>query len=175
MKKSPYTKPLIESKFWQNKSLADMSKDEWEAVCDGCGRCCLHKFIDEGAQDEEASESEPSKAEEILFTNISCYLLNDKTCACTQYERRAELVLDCVSLSKENLKDVYFMPPSCSYRRLQEGKGLAHWHPLLNRGKKSKMHQQGITVRNRVINENDVDLNDFEDYIVSWPIDPIED
>lgn len=175
MKKSPYTKPLIESKFWQNKTLAEMSKDEWEAVCDGCGRCCLHKFIDEGAQEEAASEGETSKGEEILFTNISCYLLNDKTCSCTQYERRAELVLDCVSLSKENLKDVYFMPPSCSYRRLQEGKGLAHWHPLLNRGKKSKMHQLGITVRNRVINENDVDLTDFEDYIVSWPIDPVED
>ena len=175
MKKSPYTKPLIESKFWQNKTLAEMSKDEWEAVCDGCGRCCLHKFIDEGAQEEAVSEGETSKGEEILFTNISCYLLNDKTCSCTQYERRAELVLDCVSLSKENLKDVYFMPPSCSYRRLQEGKGLAHWHPLLNRGKKSKMHQLGITVRNRVINENDVDLTDFEDYIVSWPIDPVED
>jgi len=176
MKKSPYTKALIESKYWQTTALDDMQADEWEAICDGCARCCLHKFIDDETSEEDfAPTSHIHEGEEILYTNIACYLLNDKTCGCSQYDKRTELVPDCVTLTKDNLKDVFFMPPSCSYRRLQEGKGLAHWHPLLNKGKKSKMHQLGITVRNRVVSEANVDLEDFEDYIVTWPLDSLEE
>ena len=173
--KSPYTKELIKSAFWRDKSLNDMTRPEWEAICDGCARCCLHKFIDDETQAEDfAPTNHIKQGEEILYTNIACYLLNDKTCACTQYDKRTELVPDCVTLTKENLADIFFMPPSCSYRRLHENKGLAHWHPLLNNGKKSKMHQLGITVRKRVVNEANIDLNDFEDYIVTWPLDSIE-
>lgn len=172
---SPYTKELIKSEFWREKSLNEMTRSEWEAICDGCARCCLHKFIDDENQNEEFLPTDHIKQdEEILFTNIACYLLNDKACTCTQYDKRTELVPDCVTLTKENLADIFFMPPSCSYRRLHENKGLAHWHPLLNKGKKSKMHQLGITVRNRVISESDVDLNNFEDYIVTWPLDSTE-
>lgn len=152
-----------------------MNEAEWEAICDGCARCCLHKFIDdESLENDFAPTSHINEGEEILYTNISCYLLNDKTCACSQYDKRTELVPDCVSLTKENLDSIFFMPPSCSYRRLHEGKGLAHWHPLLNKGKKSKMHQLGVTVRNRTISESDVDFNNFEDYIVVWPTDSFE-
>ena len=152
-----------------------MNDAEWEAICDGCARCCLHKFIDdESLEDEFAPTSHINEGEEILYTNISCYLLNEKTCACSQYDKRTELVPDCVSLTKENLDSIFFMPPSCSYRRLHEGKGLAHWHPLLNKGKKSKMHQLGVTVRKRAISESDVDFNNFEDYIVVWPTDSFE-
>lgn len=175
MKKTPYTKALIESQFWRDTPLNEMRDDQWEAVCDGCARCCLHKFIDDETSDEALSTSSNYQGEEILYTNIACYLLNDKTCGCTQYEKRAELVPDCVTFTKDNLKEFYFMPPSCSYRRLQEGKGLAHWHPLLNKGKKTKMHLLGISVRNRVINDVNVDLENFEDYIVTWPIDEIEE
>ncbi len=174
-KQSPYTKELISSQFWRSKDLKQMSEAEWEAICDGCARCCLHKFIDdESVENDFAPTNHINEGEEILYTNISCYLLNDKTCACSQYDKRTELVPDCVSLTKENLDSIFFMPPSCSYRRLHEGKGLAHWHPLLNKGKKSKMHQLGVTVRNRTISESDVDFNNFEDYIVMWPTDSIE-
>lgn len=174
-KQSPYTKELISSQFWQSKDLKQMNEAEWEAICDGCARCCLHKFIDdESLENDFAPTSHINEGEEILYTNISCYLLNDKTCACSQYDKRTELVPDCVSLTKENLDSIFFMPPSCSYRRLHEGKGLAHWHPLLNKGKKSKMHQLGVTVRNRTISESDVDFNNFEDYIVVWPTDSFE-
>lgn len=171
----PYTKSLIESEFWRHKSLEDMSNEEWEAICDGCARCCLHKFIDDEALEEDFQPTDHIKEdEEILYTNIACYLLNDKTCGCTQYEKRTELVPDCITLTKSNLKDIFFMPPSCSYRRLSEGKGLAHWHPLLNKGKKAKMHQLGVTVRNRTVNESNVDLNQFEDYIVTWPLEDLD-
>jgi uncharacterized cysteine cluster protein YcgN (CxxCxxCC family) len=170
-----YSKELIASAFWRDKPLDEMSRPQWEAICDGCARCCLHKFIDDETEDEEFSPTDQlHQGEEIHYTSIACYLLNDKTCGCTQYEKRGELVPDCVTLTKDNLADVFFMPPSCSYRRLHEGKGLAHWHPLLNKGKKTKMHQLGITVRNRVVSEENVDLNDFEDYIVTWPLDSVE-
>ncbi|GAB54704.1 hypothetical protein GPUN_0560 [Glaciecola punicea ACAM 611] len=173
--KSVYSKDLIESAFWRDTPLSEMSRPQWEAICDGCARCCLHKFIDDEALEQEFAPTDHiNQDEEILYTNIACYLLNDKTCACTQYEKRGELVPDCVTLTKDNLADVFFMPPSCSYRRLQEGKGLAHWHPLLNKGKKTKMHQLGITVRNRVVSEANVDMDKFEDYIVTWPLDSLE-
>lgn len=173
--KSPYTKALIESRFWRETPLEQMDKVQWEAICDGCARCCLHKFIDDESQQDTFTPTDHiQQNEEIIYTNISCYLLNDKACACSQYEKRTQLVPDCVSLTKDNLADIFYMPPSCSYRRLHEGKGLAHWHPLLNKGKKTKMHQLGISVRNRVINEHDVNFDDFEDYIVTWPLDALD-
>ncbi|MDT0593941.1 YcgN family cysteine cluster protein [Glaciecola petra] len=175
-KKSPYSKELIDSQFWLNTPLSEMSDSQWEAICDGCARCCLHKFIEDESIDGDFEPTERLQdGEEILYTNISCYLLNDKNCMCTQYDKRSELVPDCVSLTKDNLKDIFFMPPSCSYRRLQEGKGLANWHPLLNKGKKAQMHQLGISVRNRVISEAQIDLHDFENYIVHWPSQDIEE
>ena len=81
---------------------------------------------------------------------------------------------DCVKLTKANLKDIFFMPPSCAYRRLHEGRGLPSWHPLLHKGKKAKMHQQGMSVRGKTVFETDVDLDAFEDYIASWPLKDID-
>lgn len=160
--------------FWESKSLQEMSQTEWEAICDGCGKCCLHKFI----HDEQSEEALPTdtlrQGEEVDYTSIVCSYLNTKTCSCTQYERRTELVPDCVQLTKDNLKDIFFMPPSCSYRRLHEGRGLPSWHPLLNRNKKTAMHKAGMSVRNRTVYEHDVDMNEFEDYIVLWPLDDLD-
>ncbi|WP_284217547.1 YcgN family cysteine cluster protein [Agaribacter marinus] len=162
------------SKFWEDTALDDMNREQWEAICDGCAKCCLHKFIEDDDVDDFTPTDQPADDGHLHYTNIACYLLNDKQCACTAYLRRSELVPDCVTLTKENLDKIFFMPPSCSYRRLHEGKGLASWHPLLNKGKKSKMHLDGISVRNRTLNENDVNIADFEDYIVTWPLDEIE-
>nr|WP_136249780.1 YcgN family cysteine cluster protein [Ningiella ruwaisensis] len=174
-KSVPYTSALIESRFWETTKLENMNKEQWEAICDGCARCCLHKFIDDENIEEGMAVSEiPAEDGDIMYTNIACYLLNDKSCACTSYDNRSELVPDCVTLTKENLNSIYFMPPSCSYRRMHEGKGLASWHPLLNKGKKTKMHTLGISVRNKVVSEQNVDINEFEDYIVTWPLCEIE-
>lgn len=162
------------SAFWETKSLSEMTQKEWESVCDGCGKCCLHKFIHDDAAEEAAPTDTIKQGESIEFTNIVCSYLNTKTCSCTQYERRTELVPDCVQLTKDNLKDIFFMPSSCSYRRLHEGRGLPSWHPLLNRNKKTAMHKAGMSVRNRTVYEHDVDMKEFEDFIVRWPLDDID-
>jgi uncharacterized cysteine cluster protein YcgN (CxxCxxCC family) len=86
---SPYTKSLIQSAYWREKSLHEMTRPEWEAICDGCARCCLHKFIDDETSGEDLAPTDHiNQGEEVLYTNIACYLLNDKTCACTQYDKR---------------------------------------------------------------------------------------
>lgn len=161
-------------RFWETKQLEEMNDSEWESLCDGCGKCCLHKFID----DEEIEEAETTDVinpgESVHYTNIVCSYLNTKSCSCTQYEKRTELVPECVKLTKDNLKDIFFMPPSCTYRRLHEGRDMPSWHPLLNRGKKTAMHKAGMSVRSKTIYEVDVDLTQFEDYIALWPLEDLD-
>ncbi|NMP33474.1 YcgN family cysteine cluster protein [Thalassotalea sp. M1531] len=163
--------------FWETKSLTEMTRQEWESLCDGCAKCCLHKFI-ESEDTAEEDEFKPTdyihEDEQLVYTNIACYLLNDKTCACTQYEKRTTLVPDCVKLTQDNLDDVFFMPPSCTYRRLQEGKGMPSWHPLLNKGKKSAMHKAGMSVRGKIVKDNDVYLEDYDEHIVTWPLNELD-
>lgn len=161
-------------KFWETKSLEQMSEQEWEAICDGCAKCCLHKFIDDEAVETPLTTDKIESGEQIHFTNIVCTLLNTKTCSCTRYSERTKLVPDCVKLTKDNLSDIFFMPPSCSYRRLHEGRGLASWHPLLNKGKKAAMHKAGMSVRGKTVYDHDVDLNNFEDYIAIWPLEDVD-
>ena len=166
-----------EQPFWQTKSLEEMTRQEWESLCDGCAKCCLHKFIDDEDTNDE-TELQPTThindGEEMLYSSIACYLLNDKTCECTKYLERTKLVPDCVRLTQANIDDVFFMPNSCAYRRLKEGRGLPSWHPLLHKGKKSAMHQAGMSVRGKVVKDDQVSLDDFEDYIVLWPLNDID-
>ncbi|QOL24690.1 YcgN family cysteine cluster protein [Thalassotalea sp. LPB0316] len=163
--------------FWETKTLEEMSREQWESLCDGCAKCCLHKFIDDPDVDEQ-DELKPTDHikdhEQMVHSSIVCHLLNDKTCQCTQYEKRTVLVPDCVRLTQDNIDDVFFMPPSCTYRRLKEGRGMPSWHPLLNGGKKTKMHAAGMSVRGKVVKDNEVSLDDFEKYIVTWPLDDID-
>ena len=163
--------------FWESKTLEEMTRHEWESLCDGCAKCCLHKFIDDENLDE-ADELKPTdhikENEQMVHSSIVCHLLNDKTCACSQYEKRTILVPDCVRLTQDNIDDVFFMPPSCTYRRIKEGRGVPSWHPLLNNGRKSKMHQAGMSVRGKVVKDNEVNLDDFEKYIVTRPLDDID-
>lgn len=160
--------------FWQQKTLDQMNDAEWEAICDGCAKCCLHKFI----HDDEAPQAhytDELKADELIhYTNIVCSLLNTKTCQCSRYTERTKLVPECVKLTKDNLDDIFFMPPSCSYRRLHEGRGLPSWHPLLHKGKKSAMHTTGMSVRGKTVFDCDVDLDEFEDYIALWPLEDVD-
>lgn len=163
--------------FWENKSLAEMSRSEWESLCDGCAKCCLNKFIDDDSTDE-STELLPTnhiqEGEQIHYSNIACFLLNEKSCQCTKYEERTTLVPDCVRLTQDNLDGVFFMPPSCTYRRLQEGRGIPSWHPLLHKGKKTAMHNAGMSVRGKIVKDDDVSIVHFEDYIVSWPLNDID-
>lgn len=148
------------SPFWQTKRLEQMSRAEWESLCDGCGKCCLHKLIDEDA---------PLSANALEFTDVSCRLLDTQTGLCSDYSNRLSQVPDCVVLTPENLADVYYMPNSCAYRRIAEGRGLAAWHPLLHDGSRQPMMDAGISAAGRCKSELDV-KDDLEDRIVTWPL-----
>lgn len=163
--------------FWQTKSLKEMTRDEWESLCDGCAKCCLNKFIDDEDTTDE-TELMPTthmvEGEQMNYSNIACFLLNDKTCQCSKYQERTTLVPDCVQLTQENLDGIFFMPPSCTYRRLNEGRGIPSWHPLLHNGKKSAMHKAGMSVRGKIVKDDDVAIEDFVDYIVTWPLHDVD-
>ena len=177
MNKYSNSKSAEAAPFWQTKTLQEMSRSEWESLCDGCAKCCLHKFIDDETTDDN-SELMPTdhikEDEHMRYSSIACFLLNEKSCQCSQYDKRTTLVPDCVRLTQDNLDDVFFMPPRCTYRRLKEGRGMPSWHPLLNNGKKTAMHNAGMSVRGKIVKDDDVNIEDFEDYIVLWPLNDLD-
>ena len=144
--------------FWRRKSLSQMTDSEWESLCDGCGRCCLNKL----EEDESAAET--------FYTDVGCRLLDGDSCRCRDYQRRLDLVDDCVRLTPESLKKIKWLPPSCAYVLLAEGKDLYWWHPLVS-GDSETVHAAGVSVRGRVhASEVNVPDSKLEDYIVSWPL-----
>ena len=142
-----------DSPFWRRKRLDQMSRPEWESLCDGCGRCCLIKLEDADTGD-------------IDYTDIACRLLDLGSCRCRDYLNRKRHVPDCVVLTAAKIHDLHWMPSTCAYRLIHEGKDLAWWHPLKS-GDPDTVHQAGISVRNRVVPEERGD--DPEDRIVAWP------
>ena len=143
--------------FWKVKTLEQMSVSEWESLCDRCGRCCLHKL-----RYEETGE--------LAFTNVACRLLDLNTCRCGDYARRRQHVPDCLHLTPQALEEIDWLPPSCAYRRLAEGRDLAWWHPLVS-GDPNTVHEAGVSVRGRVQgSEDDIPDADLEDHIVRWPV-----
>jgi len=145
--------------FWRVKTLEQMTRDEWESLCDGCARCCLVKLedVDSG---------------EIHFTDIGCKLLDAKTCRCRDYRRRQSRVPDCVKLTPETVRSLGWLPVSCAYRRLAEGRDLAWWHPLVS-GTPETVRQAGVSAAGRVsASEDDLPTEDWVDRIVKWPNRP---
>jgi uncharacterized cysteine cluster protein YcgN (CxxCxxCC family) len=143
--------------FWQRKSLEEMTDSEWESLCDGCGKCCLNKLEEEGT-------------DRTFYTDVGCRLLDGQTCRCHDYDHRIEKVDDCVHLTPETLKTITWLPPSCAYVLLSEGKDLYWWHPLVS-GDPTTVHAAGVSVRGRVrASETEVSDDLLEDYIVSWPL-----
>ncbi len=145
MKKLPH-------QFWKHKSLTELSPAEWEALCDGCAKCCLHRFEDQ-------------ETREIQFTNVCCRYLDQATCRCTDYPNRSINVPDCVSVTPEILKDPYWLPETCSYRLLAEGRDLPEWHPLVS-GDPQTVILSGNSVGGRVISELEAD--DLEYHMIDW-------
>ena len=140
-------------RFWEEKSLEDMTSEEWESLCDGCGRCCLNKLEDE-------------RTGKILYTNVACRLLDPDTCRCANYADRQRFVPDCRRLTPQNVSTIPWLPSTCAYRVLAEGKSLEWWHPLVS-GDPNTVLEAGISVKGRVVSERDTD--DLEDYVVDWP------
>ena len=133
--------------FWEAKALDQMSREEWESLCDGCGRCCLIRF-----EDEDTGE--------VVPTRVSCRLLDTETCRCTNYAHRKRFVPDCIKLTPAAIPQLGWMPKSCAYRRLYEGRGLADWHPLVS-GDPSSVIRAEISIRGQTISETS--LADPED------------
>jgi len=146
--------PQADLPFWEEKSLDEMTREEWESLCDGCGKCCLHKIddVDSG---------------EILYTRVTCRLLDIETCRCLNYDRRSELVSDCVDLTPEMVRTISWLPESCAYRRISEGRGLASWHPLVS-GTKETVRSADVSICSWAVPENCIHLSELDVYVIDW-------
>lgn len=142
------------SYFWQRKTLSELSKEEWESLCDGCGKCCLHKLEDEDT-------------DEVYYTCVACRYLDREKGGCKDYQNRLTNVPECLDLTPENRSELDWLPQTCAYRLVDEGKLLESWHPLIS-GDPNSVHQAGISVMGRVYAEDEVKEEDLEDYIVHW-------
>lgn len=139
--------------WWESKALSEMTIPEWESLCDGCGKCCQIQLEDDEGQ--------------RATTNVVCKYMDMQTCGCTVYQERTTLVPSCLKLSPENLDAIDWMPDTCSYRLLRDGKVLPEWHPLVT-GDPGSVHSAHMSVRDKVISEERVEEDDLEEFIIQW-------
>jgi uncharacterized cysteine cluster protein YcgN (CxxCxxCC family) len=145
---------MSEPRFWETKPLDELNREEWEALCDGCGRCCLLKI-----EDEDSGE--------LYYTNVVCEFHDSDRCRCTAYRQRSLLVPDCIKVTPEVAREQKWLPDTCAYRLLAEGKALFDWHPLIS-GDPDSIHRAGISVRDRVIPEQYVHPDELPEHLVHW-------
>ncbi len=138
--------------FWKTKKLPEMTTEEWESLCDNCGKCCLHKL-----EDEDSGE--------IVFTSVACKLINLTTCRCTRYNERTQLVPECLNLKQNNFTQYHWLPSTCAYRLLHEDKELPAWHPLVS-GTTASVKTAGVSIRSYAIKES-MAVN-LEDHVIEW-------
>jgi uncharacterized cysteine cluster protein YcgN (CxxCxxCC family) len=138
--------------FWRDRRLNEFTVREWESLCDGCGKCCLYKLED-------------ADTREVYFTNVRCRLLDAETCRCGDYRNRSARVSDCITITPELLADPYWLPQTCAYRRIAEGRDLPNWHPLIT-GDPASVLRAGHSVCGRTVSEDEA--GDLEAHIVNW-------
>jgi uncharacterized protein len=138
--------------FWKTKKLTEMTTEEWESLCDNCGKCCLHKL-----EDEDTGK--------IHFTSVVCNLINLKTCRCTRYSERTRLVPECLDLKQHDFAEFNWLPATCAYRLLSDGKPLPDWHPLVS-GTVKSVKEAGVSISSYAMKESEID--DLEDHIIEW-------
>jgi uncharacterized cysteine cluster protein YcgN (CxxCxxCC family) len=140
-------------RFWEQKSLAELDPQEWESLCDGCAKCCLHKL-----EDEDSGE--------VFYTKVVCRYM-DEQCRCTEYQQRNVLVPNCVWLKPEDVAEFHWLPQTCAYRLVAEGKPLPDWHHLIS-GDTNTVHEAGISIKGRALSEDYVHPDGFEEHIIHW-------
>ncbi|MFK8083704.1 MAG: YcgN family cysteine cluster protein [Granulosicoccus sp.] len=145
---------MPEQPFWEVKSLDDMSDAEWESLCDGCGRCCMNKL-----EDEDTGE--------VVFTRVACKLLDTRTCRCSDYADRFTHVPDCLTVKPLDKQKLSWLPETCAYRLLSEGRALENWHPLVS-GSMETVQQAGISMGHLCVSETNVPAEEFFSHIVYW-------
>ena len=143
--------------YWKTVPMEKMNRQEWEALCDGCGTCCLNKL-----EDEDTGE--------VALTNVACRLLDDATCLCSQYDIRHQFVPECIVLTPKTILDnLYWLPQTCAYRLVHEKRPLYDWHPLIT-GNSETVHLAGVSMQYRTLSEFDIADEDWEDHIIEEPI-----
>ena len=142
------------SDWWNSKALAQLSPQEWEALCDGCAKCCLHKL-----EDEDSGE--------VFYTKVRCRYLDEDACRCTDYTHRSVLVPNCIALDQNNVEGLDWLPSSCAYRLRANNQPLPLWHPLVS-GNTSSVHDAGISIRGRAISDEYVHPDGYDEHIVTW-------
>lgn len=138
--------------FWKEKTLTEFTEEEWELICDGCGCCCLHKLQDEDTGD-------------LYYTHVACKLLDISTCQCIQYSERFQIVPGCLKVTAYDEEVFSYLPNTCSYKLLHDGYDLPAWHHLVSGSRKS-IHEEGISVQEKVLSENNIDMDDLEEYVM---------
>lgn len=138
--------------FWRTKALEEMTAEEWESLCDGCGRCCLNKL-----EDEDSGE--------IHLTRLSCALLDIGSCRCSDYSNRHKHMPDCVRIDAEKARTLPWLPATCAYRLVAEGRDLFWWHPLIS-GSPDTVHEAGVSVRAIAKSEKGIKLEAYWRYII---------
>ncbi|NVK06039.1 MAG: YcgN family cysteine cluster protein [Marivivens sp.] len=147
----------LRQNYWKTLPMEKMNRQEWEALCDGCGKCCLNKL-----EDEDTGE--------VALTNVACRLLDDATCLCSQYDIRHQFVPECIVLTPKTILDnLYWLPQTCAYRLVHEKRPLYDWHPLIS-GNSETVHLAGVSMQYRTLSEFDIADEDWEDHIIEEPI-----
>jgi len=156
MSNDPIQRKGLRARFWERVPLKNLAPREWEALCDGCGKCCLNKL-----EDEDTGK--------VVFTRVACRLLDGESCRCAQYDTRLQFVPECIILKPGNIDDIaYFMPATCAYRLLAEGKALHDWHPLIS-GDADSVHKAGQSVKGWTVPEFEVPEDEWEDHLIEDP------
>ena len=138
--------------FWETKTLAQMSSDEWEALCDGCGLCCLVKI-----EDEDSGE--------VYNTSVSCRQLDIENCRCGDYKNRLSDVSMCIKVTLENIAQLHWLPETCAYKCLYENWPLPLWHPLISQDKNA-VHDAGVSAKWFALSEEYIHPEQLVDFVI---------
>ena len=146
----------LADRFWETKPMDQLNRKEWEALCDGCGKCCLNKLEDDDG--------------DVALTRVACRLFDDTTCLCSNYTMRHEFVPECIVLTPKTIeKHMYWLPQTCGYRLIYEGRALFDWHPLIS-GDPQSVHRAGVSIQDMTLSEADIDEDDWDDHIIEEPL-----